>query len=376
MLRLLTRSLHGRRVRTVMAIIGVAICTLLVIIIASAFRSVRGAITDYAGQTSVDLWIAPHGMDNLIRGAFTSFIPLAEAESIRAIPGVAAADPILQAFLPVRPLGVKDPQKRLTLLTVGFRQPFGLGGPPAYVKGRAPSGEDEVALDRAAAFRLNIGLGERIEISGYQAIVCGLTTGTNILASQFVFADFDAVARGTNSMGQASFVLVKLSPNADRETVIRLIETQFPQLRAYTRDYFVAANQREVTAGFIPLLALATILAVAAAALLVGLLILSVVDERRGEIAVLLALGAGSDAVGKGVLAQATVLSLKGAFIGIILSYVCNIVLDATLPTIPLRISALDVMAIAFLFVITGLGAAIAPVVRLNAIDPLEAFRS
>lgn len=376
MLRLLTKSLHGRRIRTGLAIFGVAICTLLVIIIASAFRSARTAMSDYAGQTSVDLWVAPQGTDNLVRGAFTYFISLADADSIRAIPGVAAADPILQAFLPVQPLGMKDPQKRLTLLTVGFRLPAGLGGPPAYFKGRAPNGRYEVALDRAAAYRLSVGVGDRIEVSGYQAVVSGLTTGTNILATQFVFADFDTLAGGTNAKGQASFVLIRLTPNTDREAVIQIIEKRFPQLRAYTREYFIAANEREVTAGFVPLLALATILAVAAAALLVGLLILSVVDERRDDIAVLMALGAGSSAIGRGVLAQATVLSLKGAFIGVCLSYGLKIALDAALPTIPLRISVFDVVAIAILFIATGLGAAIAPVIRLNDVDPLEAFRS
>jgi ABC-type lipoprotein release transport system permease subunit len=43
---------------------------------------------------------------------------------------------------------------------------------------------------------------------------------------------------------------------------------------------------------------------------------------------------------------------------------------------IPLRISVLDVVLIAILFILTGAAGALAPVVRLSAIDPLEAFRS
>lgn len=376
MLRLLSKSLHGRRIRTWLAVAGVATCTLLVIVIASAYRSVRTAMSDYAGQARVDLWVAPQGTDNMIRGSFISFIPLGDVEWLRAIPGVAVADPIIQGFLPVESLGSKGPRRRLNLLTVGFRQPDGLGGPPAYVKGRAPRSSYEVALDKAAAHRLGIGVGDAIEFIGSRVVVTGLTTGTNILASQFLFTDLGRAAEGSNAVGRASFVLIKLAPGADRERIIRTIEERSPDIRAFTREEFVESNEREVAAGFIPLLALVTVLGVGASALLVGLLILSVVDERRGDIAVLMALGTGASAVGRGVLVQATALSSRGALIGVALSYGLNAVLETALPTIPLRISAADVALIAGLFILTGSGAALAPVVRLSAIDPLEAFRS
>jgi putative ABC transport system permease protein len=376
MLRLLAKSLRGRRIRSWLAVAGVATCTLLVIVIASAYRSVRTAMTDYAGQPSVDLWVAPKGTDNMIRGSLVSFIPFGDIDVFRAIPGVKAADPIIQGFLPVESLGSDGPRKRLNLLTVGFRLPDGLGGPPAYVRGRAPRSSDEVALDKAAAFRLRIGVGDAIEFIGNRVVVTGLTTGTNILASQFLFVDIDRAAEGSNAVGRASFVLVKLAPGADRDQVIRAIEERSPGVRAFTRAEFVASNEREVASGFVPLLALVTILGVGASALLVGLLILSVVDERRGDIAVLMALGTGATGVGGGVLAQAAALSFRGAFIGVVLSYGLNAALDAVLPTIPLRISALDALLIAGLFMATGSASALAPVARLSAIDPLEAFRS
>jgi len=376
MLKLLAKSLRGRRIRTWLTIAGVATCNLLVIVIASAFRSVRTAMSDYTGQKTVDLWVAPPGSDNLIRGSFASLIPLAYVDSIRAIPGVAVADPILEAFLAVKLLRSNDPQKRLTLLTIGYMPPNGLGGPPAYTQGRAPRGLSEVAMDRAAAYRLGVGVGDTVMLSEYQVVITGLTTGTNILATQFVFTGFDAVAAGTGTMGQAKLILVKLSPESDCGSIIQTIEKRLQNVRVYTRQYFMKSNEREISAGFVPLLSLVTILGLGAAALLVGLLILSVVEERRGDIAVLLALGTESGAIGRGVLAHSVALSLKGALIGISLSYGLDAALDAWFPTIPLRIAFTEVAAIAGLFIATGLGAAVVPVMRLNTIDPLEAFRS
>jgi len=376
MLRLLVKSLRGRRVRSWLAVAGVASCTLLVIVIASAYRSVRTAISVYTGQKTVDFWVAPPGADNLIRGSFASLVPQADVDSIRALPGVAIADPILKVYLGVSSPASRTAAKYATLLTIGYRIPDGLGGPPAYVKGGAPHGRAEVALDQAAAFRLGVGVGDTVEIGPRRVTISGLTTGTNILATQFIFADIEAVAEGTSAMGKASFILVKLAPTADRERVIQGIEEKFQNLRVYRREYFVRSNEREVTAGFVPLLALVTILGVGAGALLVGLLILSVVDERRSDIAVLMALGAGMGSVGRGILAQASLLSLKGTLIGTGLAYGLQVALKSNLPTIPLRISPLDVVPIALLFILTGLGAAIAPVIRLDTVDPLESFRS
>jgi ABC-type antimicrobial peptide transport system permease subunit len=223
---------------------------------------------------------------------------------------------------------------------------------------------------------MRVGLGDSVEVSGQRAAISGLTTGTNILATQFIFADFDAVAAGTNSIGQASFILVRLGRESDRESVVAAVERAFPELRAYPRDDFVKSNEREVTAGFVPLMTLVMLLGAGAAALLVGLLLLAIVDERRGEIAVLMAMGTGWSAVARGILARTTLISLEGALAGVLLSLFLEAALKIGLPTIPLRIAPADIAAVVLLFMATGLAAAAGPVVRLNAIDPLEAFRS
>jgi ABC-type antimicrobial peptide transport system permease subunit len=373
---LLVKALRGRRVRAWLAVAGVATCTLLVIVITAAYRSVRTAMASYTGQAGVDLWVAPEGVDNMIRGSYVAFLPLSDLEPLRAIPGVAAADPILQGFLPVQSLGSPGPPKRLTLLTIGFRFPDGLGGPPAYVKGRPPQAFDDVVMDRAAAYRLGVRLGETIDFFDSEFTVAGLTTGTNIMATQFLFVDLDVAAAAGQRQGQASFIVVRTASGSDRDGIARAIEARFPGLRALTREEFTAANDREVAAGFIPILALVTILGLGAAALLVGLLILSVVDERQGDIAVLMAMGTGVPAIGRGVLAQAAGLSLRGAALGIVLAYGLRAGLESFLPMIPLRIFVLDVVLIAILFILTGAAGALAPVIRLGAIDPLEAFRS
>lgn len=372
---LVAKAVRSRRAKPWFAAIGVATSTLLVLVLAGAFHSVRDSMRSYAGQETVDLWVAPPGADNLIRGSFASQISLAYVDSLLAVPGVVAAQPILKAFITVGPLGESGAERRLTMLAIGYQVPDGLGGPPAFAEGRPPHGRRQVALDRAAAFRLGVGAGDTIGLGGRKVAVSGLTRGTNLLATQFLFADFNAVVRAAGSAGSASYILVRLATGISADSMARVVEQRFPEFHAYPRATFLAANQREISAGFLPLLSLIGALGVAACAVLVGLLVHAVVEERRVDIAVLLALGASTRAVGVGVLRHALLLTLLGVGAGSGLAWGLAALLDWARPVIPLAIAVTDVGIIGVIFLTASLVAALVPVLKLGRIDPLEAFR-
>jgi len=375
MIRLLARALHGRRARTILAVAGIGTSTLLVIVLAAAFRSVRDAVADYAGQPTIDLWIAPQGADNLIRGSFAAELPESLVDSIRDVPGIAQADPLLKGFLQVRRVGSRNADSTATLLSIGYRIPDGLGGPPTLAEGRMPAADQEIALDRAAAFRIGVGVGDTVILGEEKVVVAALTRGTNLLATQFVFGDLDLIAAGLGSENATSLVVAGVDSTTSGIMVARELYIRFPDVVIYPRQVFVRANEREVLSGFLPLLSLIAMLGVGAACVLVGLLVLSVVDERRGEIAVLLAIGARPRPVAQGIVLYVVKLLGLGIGIGVVVSVALAWLLDRKLPTIPLALSASDALFVAAAFGLAGLVAAAVPVARLMAIDPLDAFR-
>jgi ABC-type antimicrobial peptide transport system permease subunit len=369
---LVGKALRSRRVRFWLATAGIATSTLLVLVLVAAYRSVRASVTGYAGQPGIDLWVAPVGTDNLIRSS--SLFSSRLADSVGALPSVGAAAPVVRAFLTVRG-GRGDDRRRLTLLGIGYPAPNGLGGPPRFAGGRAPHGLHEVALDRAAAHILRVGIRDTVWVNGRAAVVSGLTAQTNLLATQFVFGDIGAAGPASGIAGKASFLAVRLTPGANADAVARTIMEQFPDVVAFSRAAFVANNLREVSAGFLPLLALLGILGVSAATVLVTVLLYSLVEDRRAEMAVLLALGAEATLVGRGVVRQAAKLVTLGGLLGVALAVGLGWSLDRVLPTVPLTFAASDVAEVLVVFIVFGIGAAVVPVVRLHRIDPLEAFR-
>lgn len=375
MIRLLVRALRGRPARTSLAVAGIATSTLLVIVLAAAFRSVRSSMAGYAGQPAIDLWIAPEGADNLIRGSFASELPESMVDSIRSVTGIAQADPLLKGFLPIRRPGSRNADSTATLLSIGYRIPDGLGGPIRLAEGSMPATDGEIALDRAAAFRVGVGVGDTVLLGEEEVVVSALTRGTNIVATQFLFGSVRVIGAALGSEKATSLIVARVDSAAGSILTAQELYRRFPDVIVYPRATFVRANEREVLSGFLPLLSLIAILGVGAACVLVGLLVLSVVDERRGEIAVLFAIGARPEPVARGIVAYVVKLLGLGIGIGIALAVVLAYTLDRTLPTIPLLLSVSDAFLVTGVFGFAGVAAAIVPVVQLFTIEPLEAFR-
>lgn len=385
-LGLLAQALRGRGTRSIFTIGGVAATTVLVLVLFAAHRSLASGVNAYAGQPQIDLWVAPAGTDNLIRSS--ALLPAGADTAIASLPGVAAADPLLRSFasVSVTPLGDGEELsgderssragRRLTLLSIGYAAPARLGGPPALAEGRVPHQRAEVALDRAAAHRLRVGVGDTVRVNGRAAEVVGLTRHTNLLATQFLFSEIEEAREASALPGRASFVAVRVAPGESPAGVAQAINARFPELDVFDREAFIANNIREVASGLLPLLGLIAGLGISVAAVLVVLLVQGLVEDRRTDIAVLLALGAGAGSIGLGIIARAGFLVSVGGAVGAVLALGLRVVLDRFVPSIELTYTAVEFVLVLAVFLAAGTIAAALPVLRLRRIDPLEAFRA
>jgi putative ABC transport system permease protein len=368
--RLLARGLRGRPVRAALTTLGVALCALLTLVLFAAQRSLASAVRTWPGGAGADLWVAPRGTDNLIRS--TGVLPDSLVARARAVPGVAAADPVLRAFLTFESM---SGERKATLLAIGCRLPDGIGGPPPLRAGRMPRRWDELVLDRAAAARLGVGVGGSLRINRTVVRVTGLTAGTNLLATQLAFGDVGAAAVAAGLQGRASFVAIRAQPGVDRQALAREL-LRLEGVAVLTREAFVDANLREVSAGLRPLLVLLVTLGLAVAAVLVSLLAQALVEERREDVAVLLALGAGPAAIGRALLGGVGRLVAAGAAAGGVLAALLATALDRWAPSVDLSLRLDDALVTVLLFAAAGAIGAAVPVARLRRIEPLEAFRS
>jgi hypothetical protein len=369
---MLRKALRSRGGRAAIAACGVATSAFLVLVLLASYRSLSSGVIAYTGQEGIDLWVAPAGTDNLIRSS--SVLPRSLVEEVAALEGVREAGALVRGFVTAQP--EKHPDDRgLILLLMCYGTPDGLGGPPTLLTGRPPRGETEVALDRAAAFRLGVKEGDTILLNGDPMEVVALTGGTNLIATQFVFFDVDAAPMLTGYAGQISFLPIGLVPGTDATVVRRQIEALWPDVEVYGREAFIENNLQEVAAGFRPMQLMVSAVGLIAAAVLVSLLVQSVVEDRKRDIAVLFALGAHSGRVAGSVISYSTGLILAGTLAGALLTELLRWSTDRFAPTLELSTQPLDLAGVVLVFVIVGILAALVPLLRLRRIDPIEAFR-
>ena len=372
---LIRRAVHARRIRALLTMIGVATSTLLVLVLFAAFRNPVLSVSGYVARPGCDIWVMPSGTDNLVRTA--GFLPISVLMGIREIEGVTAADPLIRVFVRVssRP-GPAAPERSLMLLALGFRTPDGLGGPSEFVSGRAPRGVGEIALDRAAAFRLHATLGDTVRVNTQVCRIVGMTRNSNVLVSQFLFFDFDVAEHASGLSDQTSFVIVRAKPGLSAVELARRIRDEFPGITVLSDRAFLDNSLRETAAGFLPVLLLIVTLGVLASALLVALLVQGLVEDRRSDIALLGAMGVSIPRIGAAVILHSGQLVLTGTLLGAVAAGALGRVLDEVLPTVQLAFIPGDVLVTVAAFAVAGVAGALIPVMRLRRIDPLEAFQS
>jgi ABC-type antimicrobial peptide transport system permease subunit len=179
----------------------------------------------------------------------------------------------------------------------------------------------------------------------------------------------------TGYAGQISFLPIGLVPGTDATVVRRQIEALWPDVEVYGREAFIENNLQEVAAGFRPMQLMVSAVGLIAAAVLVSLLVQSVVEDRKRDIAVLFALGAHSGRVAESVISYSTGLILAGTLAGALLTELLRWSTDRFAPTLELSTQPLDLAGVVLVFVIVGILAALVPLLRLRRIDPIEAFR-
>jgi putative ABC transport system permease protein len=115
-------------------------------------------------------------------------------------------------------------------------------------------------------------------------------------------------------------------------------------------------------------------ISLAVAGVLIMNVMLIAVSQRTTEIGLLKAIGAPSGQVLRLFLAESTLLSLAGAFLGMVLAFAGTWVLLRMFPTFPISVPPWALVAAAVVSVATGLIFGVLPARRAARLDPVQAL--
>lgn len=359
------RNLAAWHPRNLGALAGIMIAVASFVALVSLARGVEDTLLSALETRGTDVVITEAGALDLM----SSIIPDSLAAEVSAIPGVAGAAPEIT---------------RLTTLNDG-RSIAVVAWPPGtfpwesldVTAGRLPQAGDTqvVVLGEGLADRTGLSVDDTLQIFFSEFEVVGIVTAPAVLTRNLAYVPLADVQALTFREGQATSINVRLEADG-REQTLTSLRARFPDL-SVEETQVLADNYLFGRIAAALALTISTA-ALASAALVIFNTMSTAVNARRGEIAILSAIGWARRRIITMLLIEGVVIAvaagLAGAFLGVIAAH-----LVAARPAIEgfvAPVIGLPLLLEAFvLSVAVGLVGSLVPAVRAASRPPAEVLR-
>ena len=368
MLQLALRNLLQNKPRLVMSTAGLALALLLILSLDAIFLGAESQISAYIDRSGADVWVSQSDVRNLHMASST--LPLAMADRVRAVPGVASVTPILY----VQGMVNTGHDNHLAYV-IGLPANPAAGGPWKVTAGTGVPGPGEAVIDRTVAQASGIGVGASVTILTNRFRVVGLTDGTVSIVNSVAFismADFTRI-RGTSEF--VSYLLVKVAPGRSPDAVASSIEREVGGVTALSRVAFGNEERRVVEGMSTDLINLMNTIGLLIGLAVLALSIYTATMARRAEYGVLKAMGARNRDLYRVVLTQAAVGVLLGLLVSVALVLTLSAAIPFVRPNLALEVSAMSIAKVAAVALVIGGLAAVLPVRQIAGLDPATIFR-
>ena len=371
-LTLASRNLFHDSLRLVATLVGIVFSVVLVMIQMGLFLGFGHMVTNMIDHTSTDLWVVPKKVKCF---EDPSLIDLKLRNRIVAIDGIATVIPLVIGFSDWR----QDSGEMTPVFIVGADLHDGALRPWNVVDGdvQALSQGYSVAVDRTYFDRLGVtGIGSTAEIRGRKVKVVALTDGIrSFTTTPYVFVDLKNARTFTGTPSdRANDLLVRLSPDADRDKTVQAIRDHVGDAEVLTTAEF---RDRSRSFWLFGTGAGAALFAGALLGVIVGTVIVaqtlySSTKDHLNEFATLRAMGSANGYIYRVIIYQA----LINAVIGFALAYAIGaVVVQMTAKSaLPIVITPWLFVALSLLTVAMCVISAIGAIVRVLRTDPATVF--
>ena len=222
----------------------------------------------------------------------------------------------------------------------------------------------------------NVKIGDILPIAKENFRVVGVAEGGNLVLYQYSFITKDDAERLFKLKDITNYFLVRLEAGADKEKVIRDIESSVEGSEVFTREEFVENNTEFINETFLPIILVLVLIGFAVGVAVIGLTIFTSTIEKSREYGVLKAIGIRNSQLYLIVVEQALVAGIVGYVLGLILALVLNSFVGRFVPEFITLFRAVDLAWIFGAAILMSVLAAFIPIRRLANINPAEGFKA
>lgn len=300
-----------------------------------------------------------------------SFLPDDLEARLVQTPGVKAAYPYLGRAVRFT---LKD--EDVTLFLVGLNPTNGIGKPTIEQGDWQTLSAGEIIVDEAFARNNNVAVGDTLTISEREFRVAGISSGGNLITSQYAFIHFDDAKQLFNLGDKVNFYIVQVTPGASATAVEQAILDRFPDANVLTKAEFVDKAKSVIQETFLPIIFILDLIALLVGIAVIGLTTYSATIEKAREYGVMKAIGFNNRQLLTLVFYQALIAGLIGYVVGAALAFPIGIAGERYASAFLTNIRPFDLAWVFGLTALMVLLAAYIPVRRISQIDPAEVFKN
>lgn len=361
------RVLTHRPARLALTVGGMALCVLLMLFLLAIYQAVSDGSVEYVRRSNADVWVLQRNSTNILRS--TSFLSTRHEGDLEEVEGVKLVARVLLQLPTLHAHG-----KAATVFLVGYNSGSGLGGPPRIVEGTGVEHDGDIVLDRSFAARMQVRLGDSVQIQDERLRVVGFSAGTNAFVIQYAFVRLITARAMFGFPAIVSCYLVKAEPGTSLPELRGRIERAMPDASVFDQADFLANNIRETENGILPILYVIALIGTVVLTIILSLLLTINILERRKDFAVMMMLGAGRRYLPGLVVEQAALITLAGCGGAFALFWPATRAVEWLFPEIAVVAAPWHAgLALAIAGVVGAFSALIA-IRRIRHIYPMEVF--
>src|SRR5579862_8760328 len=347
-----------------------------------------------AGKDIVVQGVAPYGTGG--RRAFGGSrvpIPASLVATVKGVPGVADAEPLVQGMVTLIGANGKAINHH-GAPTLAFNwNPNPQLSSLKLVAGHEPQADDQVVIDRSTMDGQHWSVGQKVSIitnKGPQPFtVVGISkfgSQNTLLGASLVSFTLNAAEQQFGTPGQLYQISVQDKPGTNQDTVLAAIGAVLPKNAVAVTGATAAAQMASAVNGFISIFN-TFLLVFAGIALFVGAFLIAntfsiLIGQRTRELALLRAVGASRSQVTRSMLGESVVVGLTGSVLGVAIGIPIALGLRALLGAFGFAPPATGIQVLPRTIVVSlvagtavTLISAVGPALRASRIPPVAALR-
>lgn len=361
------RNLLSEKGRFAISVGGVAFAILLILIVVALYRgwSQSGEVFE---KLPGEIWVTQAGTSDPFHS--TSLLTSGDVGLAAATEGVDVAVPVLSRQMLI-PIGDGEESVRFMALSL----PAGLQLAPDAAAAYAPA-PGEMVIEETLSRKTGLNEGDRLLVRGVDLRVGDVQPQGGDVLSQFVFVNYADAERIFGVGDIVNYAMLIVRPGSSVDEVAAAVSEGNDGVRVYTSTAFAEAVRKELDEAFLPVISILVFIGFIVGVAVVGLTIYTATIERAREFGVMKAVGASSAFLYRIVLTQSAILTAAGFVVGLAAAVLLARLAEQMVPEFVTDFRARDVAGVLVAAGLMSVVASLAPIRRINGIDPAMVFRA